>query len=42
MLDPALTSSNFNELRKDADIFFSQYMHRRNKNIDITKMLGIK
>jgi organic radical activating enzyme len=42
MLDPALTSSNFNELRKDADIFFPQYMHRRNKNIDITKMLGIK
>lgn len=42
MLDPKLTNENYSSLKNDFEIFFSQYIIRRNKSIDITKLLGKK
>lgn len=42
MLDPSLLDTDQNKIRKDFDIFFQQYIQRRNKSDDITKLIGIK
>ena len=42
MLDPKLTNENYSSLKTDSEIFFSQYITRRKKSIDITKLLGKK
>lgn len=42
MLDPKLISDKQAEYRKDSDIFFSQYVTRRNKSINFAEQIGTR
>ena len=42
MLDPSLVDPKQPKIRKDFEIFFKQFIERRNKEKNITELLGIK